>query len=505
MPEAGLDAVDLLGVEVGDRLVALQPVQLGGLRRAEAARQRQPGRARLVEPPGQGEAWAGVGETVAAIRRPRVQAAAEAAGHAVLVGVAVEHAIVVVIAQPLEAQPRGQLEALAERAHPVQVRRRQQRLDLVVIVLARRPDGIGDRGTAGGRAVLRLLQEALGALQVQPHDQRAPGRGHGAGQQQRCALLPVALDRLAEQEVLQEVHARAAQHEPQIELLVGTAREAIVRRQSRAVRVAVGLGIRIAARERRIAIAVLADDESGGVLRQVGGVETQRQGAVARGADQACRQFLFLETGVVAPAAVARRVQGHAGLAQWGRAGGRELHPGVLVRTALEGQPERRQVRRPGVKYVDDAVHRVRAVQRAARAADHLGGGCLLAVDLEQLVDVAEADRPQRHAVFEEQEGAAGTRAGQHRRAQRGERLLAATALDQGARHAVDEFRVVGGAEQAAVVAADAREAAGKVEQTHRRAGCRDDDFRELGRGGCDREQAGGQQQRAQLQQPRPW
>ena len=75
--------------------------------------------------------------------------------------------------------------------------------------------------------------------------------------------------------------------------------------------------------------------------------------------------------------------------------------------------------------------------------AQDLDRGRLLEVHLEELVDVAGADRPDRDAVLEHQHRAAGAGARQHRRAQRRERFLAAAALDHRSRGAVDELRRV--------------------------------------------------------------
>ncbi len=55
---------------------------------------------------------------------------------------------------------------------------------------------------------------------------------------------------------------------------------------------------------------------------------------------------------------------------------------------------------------------------------------CLFRVDLEQRIDVAEAGRPNRDAVLEKQERAAGAGAGQYRRANGRQVLLAATATE---------------------------------------------------------------------------
>ena len=79
---------------------------------------------------------------------------------------------------------------------------------------------------------------------------------------------------------------------------------------------------------------------------------------------------------------------------------------------------------RPGRDDVDDAVHGARAVQHAARAAQHLDGGGLLEVDFEEFVDVAGPDRPDRDRVLEHEHRAAGAGAGQYRRAQRRQRFL---------------------------------------------------------------------------------
>ena len=82
-----------------------------------------------------------------------------------------------------------------------------------------------------------------------------------------------------------------------------------------------------------------------------------------------------------------------------------------------------------------------------ARPAQHFDRLRLSGVHFEQFVDVAEAYGPQRKAIFQHQEGAAGTRAREHRRADRGEAFLAAAALDQHTGHAVQRFGRMGGIE----------------------------------------------------------
>ena len=116
--QAELGRVRRLGIEVRDRLLALQAVELGRFRSAEAAREGQVGRHRVRQVPHQPDARRDVGEIVRAIGRPCVQAAA-GAGYAVLVRIAVDHPVVVVVARVLEAKSGLQRPARCKRAAPV--------------------------------------------------------------------------------------------------------------------------------------------------------------------------------------------------------------------------------------------------------------------------------------------------------------------------------------------------------------------------------------------------
>ncbi len=139
----------------------------------------------------------------------------------------------------------------------------------------------------------------------------------------------------------------------------------------------------------------------------------------------------------------------------------REPQPAPGVAAVLRRGAERRNLVRPGRDDVEDAVHGARAVQYAARAAQDLDGGRLLVVDFEQLVDVAGADRPDRDGILEHEHRSAGPGAGQHRRAQRSERLLAAATLDHRPRGAVDELHRVRRARELDCLRLDACDAAG--------------------------------------------
>ena len=127
-----------------------------------------------------------------------------------------------------------------------------------------------------------------------------------------------------------------------------------------------------------------------------------------------------------------------------------ELAAIVLIRPAFEREAASRQIRRAaaGMTLIG-AMHRARAVNDAGRAAQHFDRAGLLAVHFEQLVDVAEADRPDRHAVLEKQKHAARARPAQHRRADRGQAFLAAVALDHRAGRAIHDLAVMRGADDA--------------------------------------------------------
>ena len=80
------------------------------------------------------------------------------------------------------------------------------------------------------------------------------------------------------------------------------------------------------------------------------------------------------------------------------------------------------------------------AIQRIARAADDLDGACLFAVQLDELVDVAEARGAYRNAVFQRQESAAGATAAEHWRSNGGLVLLSAATHHPCAGHAVHDL-----------------------------------------------------------------
>jgi len=142
-----------------------------------------------------------------------------------------------------------------------------------------------------------------------------------------------------------------------------------------------------------------------------------------------------------------------------------ELAAVVLIGSAFQRKATRRQVGGRDRNDVDRAMHRARTVNDARRSAQHFDRARLLAVDLEQFVDVAEARGPDRNAVLEKQKHAAGTGAAQHGRADRGQAFLAAVALDHGAGRAIDDFAVMGRTDERDIAAAHQRDAARVIAQ----------------------------------------
>jgi hypothetical protein len=290
--EAELRGIGLLGFEVRDGLLALEPVQLGRFRRAEAAREREVGRRVLADVPDEAEPRREIREVVRAVRRTRVEAAA-GAGDAVFVRVAVDHAIVVVVARVLEPCACFERPARRKRPAPLAIAGDNFGIHVVVVLLACRADDIGRRRTVGRPVVLILKERAARELGVETRDQLAAREGAaGRREHDATAVLAVLLDRLAEQEMLEEIHARAA--EEHAELVAG--RSAVLRREAQARRVAIGLGIRVRARDRGVAVGVLADNESRRLLVEVRAGKRELELAAACRARPNRVQLLFLES-----------------------------------------------------------------------------------------------------------------------------------------------------------------------------------------------------------------
>ncbi len=112
----------------------------------------------------------------------------------------------------------------------------------------------------------------------------------------------------------------------------------------------------------------------------------------------------------------------------------------VIVRPALDGKLTLRHRRGCATDDIDDAVQRIRAVHCRSRSTQQFDLPGLRRIDLEQLVDVAETRRPQRHAVFCHVELTATARAGKYGRTNRREVFLAVAAADPRAGRARQQF-----------------------------------------------------------------
>lgn len=148
----------------------------------------------------------------------------------------------------------------------------------------------------------------------------------------------------------------------------------------------------------------------------------------------------------------------------------------VGVRPGFEAAGGSGRALRPGQQEVQRAMQAVGAVGCARWSTQHFHGNRLLGEDLEQLVDVAEAGRPHRDAVLEHEEGTAGARAGEYRRADCRQAFLLGATLEPGAGGLRTEFRRMGGANQVDARGVDDRRIADQVELGDRFTGGGDDD-----------------------------
>ena len=111
----------------------------------------------------------------------------------------------------------------------------------------------------------------------------------------------------------------------------------------------------------------------------------------------------------------------------------------VVVGAAFDAEGGR-CARFGGIDDIDDAVQCIGAIHRCAGPANDFDAARLLGVGFEQFVDVTEAGRAQRHAVFHDQDRATGTGAGQDRGANGRQVFLPVVAVKVDPGHAVEGF-----------------------------------------------------------------
>ena len=126
---------------------------------------------------------------------------------------------------------------------------------------------------------------------------------------------------------------------------------------------------------------------------------------------------------------------------------------------------------------IERAVQAVGTMERSSRTANHFDAARQLGREFEHLVDVAETGWPGRHTILENEEGPAGTRSRQDRRANRRQVLLAAAADDPDTRDTRQQFvdvRVAACVDGCGVEHGDITHVLGSGRLTTR---ARDDDF----------------------------
>ncbi len=104
-------------------------------------------------------------------------------------------------------------------------------------------------------------------------------------------------------------------------------------------------------------------------------------------------------------------------------------------------------------------MHGAGPEHRRAWPAQHFDLPGLLVIELEHLIEIAEAHGPDRQAVFGDQEGSAGTGTGEHRRADCGQAFGAAATLDVDPGNAVEHVGLMFGAHVGDGLVVDARDA----------------------------------------------
>ncbi len=142
---------------------------------------------------------------VAAVGGARIDAAAETAGCAILAGVAVDHAIVVVVAGVLQPQAATQHPAIGEAPFTLNVGGQVEGLDLEVVMAALGEDCALPRAAFGGPE-LGLLQEGAAPVEVEAED-RQPGVVLPAERENRAgAVVAVVLFRPARPLMVEKLH-----------------------------------------------------------------------------------------------------------------------------------------------------------------------------------------------------------------------------------------------------------------------------------------------------------
>ena len=186
--------------------------------------------------------------------------------------VAADHAIVVLVVDVLQPHAAAEAPALAQRLFDLTIDRSDSAAHIVVIVFAGGTNQVRCRGAIGRGARLRLLQKTIGIFEVEAGEQlRAIEYREAQRRQHARRILAVLFERLADQEVLQKVHARVAHIGPDIQLRRRTQLGVVLSDQSYRIGVAIGLRVRVRLRDGFVTVRVLALNEACGFLIEIRG------------------------------------------------------------------------------------------------------------------------------------------------------------------------------------------------------------------------------------------
>ena len=247
--------------------------------------------------------------------------------------------------------------------------------DRIVVMPSRGADRARKGAALEGGAVLDLEQEGVGVLGVdaEPPLYRPLTERPRARRADRDAVLSVALQRLAEQEVLQELHPRTADGAADLVAAAVAGLGQPLAGDARAVGVAEGLGVRVALAQHRVAVGIEAADEAGGLLVEARGGRAQAQFTGAERALVYGIRFPFTHRGLGAESVLVAEQPVERGRVIRGR----ELQREVIVRAARHTEAQPGQGVGIGGDHIDEAVDGIGTVGPGARAAQHLDGGSL--------------------------------------------------------------------------------------------------------------------------------
>ena len=324
-----------------------------------------------------------------------------------------------------------------ERLLDLPVGGRDRAVDFVVVVLARGTNRVGGRRAVGRRTRPAFLQEPFAQLRG-----RCPSsscvfvkavkseRGQHAER-----ILAVVLERLADEEVLKEIHARVARIGAHVELHVVAERPIVAADEPHGVGIAKRFGIRVRLRDRLVAIGVWPWMKPAvSWLRFV--ADRSRPEGRSVEAMRAAPRFSFCssspESSRQPPSFVAIAVA--ADIRRSSRMTERELAAVVLVRSRFERDAATAARRGAGCRTLTaPCIAPEPYTTPAGPRSTSIGCACSMFTSNSSFT-LQKPIGPDRHAVLEKQKHAAGAGPGEHRRANRGEAFLAAVALDHRAR-----------------------------------------------------------------------